>query len=69
MIRGMLDELDLGYCDPYDAFAVMSDIDSLYLNNDSLHFAPAGHLMVKDSLLACSEADIIPLFSGKQEGN
>ena len=68
-IRNMLDELDLGYCDPYDDFAAMSDIESLFLDNDSVHFTPAGHSMVKDSLLACGEADIIPLFSGKHEEN
>jgi lysophospholipase L1-like esterase len=60
-IRNMLDKLDLAYCDAYDAFASMPDIDSLYLNNDSVHFTPAGHSVIKDALLACTKAEIIPL--------
>ena len=63
-MRNMLDDLDLGYCDANDVFAAMTDIDSLYLVNDSVHFTPAGHRVITDVLLACSEAEIIPLFSG-----
>ena len=61
-IKNMLKELDLGYCDAYDVFAAMPDINSLYLPNDSVHFTPMGHSVIKDVLLACSEDDTIPFF-------
>ncbi|MCJ7501170.1 SGNH/GDSL hydrolase family protein, partial [bacterium] len=66
-MRNMLDDLELGYCDAYEAFAAMTDIDSLYLVNDSVHFTPAGHRVIKDVLLACSEAGIIPVSTGRDQ--
>ncbi|MCJ7499999.1 SGNH/GDSL hydrolase family protein [bacterium] len=66
-VTGMLDELEIGYCDAYDAFAATPDMDSLYLARDSVHFTPAGHRVIKDLLLACSEAGIIPVSTGRDQ--
>jgi lysophospholipase L1-like esterase len=60
-IKKLLDELNMGYCDAYDAFASMADIDLLFLVNDSVHFTPAGHSMIKDVLLECNHAGTIQL--------
>jgi len=65
-IIGLLDELHIDYCDAYDTFASRPDIDSLYLVNDSVHFTPAGHALIKDVLVACGEAGDIPLLAGKE---
>jgi len=66
--REMLDGLGIAYCDAYGAFSGMPDINSLFLPNDSVHFTPAGHAVVKDAILACSDAGILPLFNGQRAG-
>jgi lysophospholipase L1-like esterase len=68
-VRKLFDELDLGYCDAYDAFTAQTDVDSLYLINDSVHFTPVGHSIIRDVLLQCSEADIVSFPSGDEAGN
>jgi len=65
-IIGLLDDLQINYCDAYDTFASMPDIGSLYLVNDSVHFTPAGHLLIKDVVVACGEVGGIPLLPGKE---
>jgi len=63
-IIGLLDDLQINYCDAYDTFASMPDIGSLYLVNDSVHFTPAGHAVIRDALLACGKGGIVALLEG-----
>ncbi len=63
-IKKLLDELNMSYCDAYDVFASMTDIDSLYLTSDSVHFTPAGHSVIANVLLSCTDADLVPYPDG-----
>jgi lysophospholipase L1-like esterase len=60
-ITGLLDELAIGYCSAYDAFAAHERIDSLFLPQDSVHYTPAGHRVIRDVLLDCPKAALIKL--------
>ena len=52
-LLGMLTELRIPVCDPYPAFAKAPDPATLFLVNDSVHFTPAGHRILADTLAAC----------------
>jgi lysophospholipase L1-like esterase len=52
-ILGMLTELRIPVCDPYPAFAGAPDPGALFLVNDSVHYTPAGHRILADTLAAC----------------
>ena len=49
----MLADLRVPVCDPYSAFAKVPDPSALFLTNDSVHYTPAGHRIVADTLAAC----------------
>lgn len=52
-ILGLLAEMHIPACDPYPAFAKAPNPAALFLASDSVHFTPAGHRIVADTLAAC----------------
>ncbi|MDF1526218.1 MAG: hypothetical protein RRA15_02195 [bacterium] len=62
----ILGDLEIAYCDPYDAFAAREDMEELFLARDSVHFTLEGHEVVRDALLACSEKGVVPLIPGRR---
>jgi hypothetical protein len=55
-VRAMLEARDLDYCDPYDDFARQSDLESLFLVRDSVHYTPRGHQLLCEAIERCLEA-------------
>jgi hypothetical protein len=55
-VRAMLEARDLDYCDPYDDFASQSDLESLFLVRDSVHYTPRGHQLLCEAIERCLEA-------------
>lgn len=55
LVRGLLETRGLGYCDPYDDFAAQTDIDSLFLARDDIHYSPKGHQLVCKAVERCVE--------------
>jgi len=53
IVRGLLDQRGLQYCDPYDDFARQSDIPSLFLTRDSIHYSPKGHQVLCVAVERC----------------
>ncbi|MGB5735751.1 MAG: GDSL-type esterase/lipase family protein [Thiohalocapsa sp.] len=43
LVRKLLDQRGLRYCDPYDEFARQGAVESLFLDRDSIHYSPKGH--------------------------
>jgi hypothetical protein len=56
ILRGLLDQRGLQYCDPYDDFARQSDIPSLFLARDSIHYSPKGHQVLCGAVARCIDA-------------
>jgi lysophospholipase L1-like esterase len=54
LLRDLLERRGLDYCDPYDAFAGRDDLDTLFLQRDSIHFSPKGHLVLCDAVAQCA---------------
>ncbi len=52
-ILGLLAELRLPACDPFPIFARAPNPSALFLANDSVHFSPAGHQILANTLAAC----------------
>jgi lysophospholipase L1-like esterase len=55
LVRKLLDQRGLPYCDPYDDFAKQSDLTSLFLQRDSVHFTPKGHQVLCLAIERCIE--------------
>jgi hypothetical protein len=56
IVRGLLDQRGLRYCDPYDDFARQSDLPSLFLARDSIHYSPKGHQVLCGAVERCIDA-------------
>jgi len=56
LVRELLDQRDLRYCDPYDDFARQSDLDALFLARDGIHYSPKGHQVLCRSLDHCLDS-------------
>jgi lysophospholipase L1-like esterase len=56
IVRGLLDQRGLQYCDPYDDFARQGDLSSLFLARDSIHYSPKGHQVLCRAVEPCIDA-------------
>ncbi len=66
LVRGLLDERGLSYCDPYEDFAKQPDLASLFLQRDSVHFTPRGHEVLCRAVERCIEEQGLAGISGLQ---
>ncbi|MFD2110764.1 SGNH/GDSL hydrolase family protein [Thiorhodococcus fuscus] len=53
LVRELLDQRGLHYCDPYDDFARQSDLGALFLARDDIHYSPKGHQILCRSVERC----------------
>lgn len=53
LVRGLLEQRQLAYCDPYDLFARQTDFDALFLVRDSVHYTAAGHALICEAIAQC----------------
>jgi len=56
ILRELLDQRGLQYCDPYEAFAGQDEIESLFLDRDSIHYSPKGHQVLCHAVEPCIDA-------------
>jgi len=56
IVRGLLDQRGLQYCDPYDDFARHSNLPSLFLARDSIHYSRKGHQVLCGAIEHCIDA-------------
>ena len=52
-VLALLKERNFKVCDPYDDFARQPDAQSLFLAHDSVHYDPAGHRLMCESVRRC----------------
>jgi lysophospholipase L1-like esterase len=63
LVRSLLDERGLDYCDPYQDFADQADLDGLFLVRDSVHFTARGHQLLCEAIERCLERGDLPALS------
>ncbi len=65
LIRAMLDQRGLQYCDPYDDFAHQGDLDALFLARDGIHYSPKGHQVLCKAVARCIDGPALKMVSEK----
>jgi hypothetical protein len=63
LVRSLLDERGLDYCDPYQDFADQADLDGLFLVRDSVHYTARGHQLLCEAIERCLERGDLPALS------
>jgi hypothetical protein len=56
LVRQMLEERGLDYCDAYEHFARQPDLDALFLVRDSVHYTARGHQVLCEAIKGCLDS-------------
>jgi hypothetical protein len=53
IVKGVMERQRLNYCDPYETFAAAEDLETLFLQRDSVHYSPRGQERLCRALERC----------------